>query len=156
MSIQFGIPKREVTNKEKYPETPVLKMELVQDKGFNRRFSLNQKASEVLNIVPGISQVIFAFDDTENKAYIAKSSSEDSVLVGKNKAFSNKRYYEYICKMKDLNSEIDNYFELTNPKPLGVLTIYELVQLSTDPQTNDSSNTTVLGEANNIEEYESI
>jgi len=39
--IQFGIPKREVTNKEKYPEIPVLKMELVQDKGFNRRFSLN-------------------------------------------------------------------------------------------------------------------
>lgn len=152
--IQFGIPEREVINKEKYPEIPVLKMELVQDKGFNRRFSLNQNALEVLNVIPGNSKVIFAFDDTENKAYIAKHSTEDSVLVGKNKAFSNKRYYEYICKMKDLNSSIDNYFELTNPKTIGDITIYELVQLSTDSEVSDSHNKTILGAANNMEDYE--
>lgn len=152
--IQFGIPKREITKKEKYPEIPVLTMELVQSKGFNRRFSLNQTALEVLGIIPGTSQVIFAFDDIENKAYIAKHSTEDSVLVGKNKAFSNKRYYEYICKMKDLNSSIDNYFELTNPKTVGDITIYELVQLSADPEINDFSNTTVSSEANNVKDYE--
>ena len=95
MSISFGIPKREVVNKELFPENPVLTLELVQDKGFNRRFSLNQSALELLQVIPGTSKVGFAFDSENNKVYIAKLDSEDSVAVGKNRAFSNKRYYLY-------------------------------------------------------------
>lgn len=152
MSIVFGIPKREVVNKEQYPDVPVLKMELVQDKGFNRRFSLNQKALEILNITPGLHSVIFAFDDTEKKAYIAKHNTEDSVVVGKNQAFSNKRYYEYICKMKDLNSSVDNYFELTNMKSVGDIDVYELVQLSTEPESTDNSNPIVDKEIEHLVE----
>jgi len=56
--------------------------------------------------------------------------------------------------MKDLNSSIDNYFELTNPKTIGDITIYELVQLSTDSEVSDSHNKTILGAANNMEDYE--
>lgn len=55
--IQFGIPKRVVENKERYPDTPVITMERVEDKGFNRRFVLNNKAIELLQVIPGISQV---------------------------------------------------------------------------------------------------
>ena len=116
--ITFGIPKREVVNKEKYPTLPVLTMEHVEDKGFNRRFVLNRKGIELLEIIPGESQVIFAFGG-DGEAYISKYTSEDSVLVGKNMAFSNKKYYDHISKLYKLQSNIDNEFELTNAINVG-------------------------------------
>ena len=98
MISNFGIPKREVVNKELFPDNPVVTLELVQDKGFNRRFSLNQAALELLQVIPGNSSVGFAFDPDSKKVYIAKLNSEDSIAVGKNRAFSNKRYYEFHYK----------------------------------------------------------
>jgi len=131
MNIRFGIPKVE---KPVNPldKIPVLTMELVADKGFNRRFVLNSKALQVLEVEPGIDSIAFAFDDVNNKVYIAKLSSEDSVLVAKNRAFSNKRYYEYVAKMKNLDSKYDNYFELTNPLDISGITAYELVHIQMD------------------------
>lgn len=140
MSIVFGIPKRQSENKELFPDTPVLTMELVKEKGFNRRFSLNQTAVETLGIIPGVSSVIFAFNEEESKVYIAKHSTEDSLLVGKNKAFSNKRYYDFIAKVKALNESEDNYFELMNPKTLGDVTVYELVKVSLIAEEKEVSN----------------
>ena len=128
MNIRFGLPKKEVKINP-LDTIPVLTMELVKGDGYNRRFSLNKRALEVMNINPGESQIIFAFDDTENKAYLANYSSEDSLLVGKNQAFSNKKYYEYISKTKQLDTSVDNYFELTNPKQVGEIEVYELVEL---------------------------
>ena len=127
--IQFGIPKRVVENKERYPDTPVITMERVEDKGFNRRFVLNNKAIELLQVIPGISQVCFAFDG-ENSAYISKNATEDSLMVGKNMAFSNKKYYEYISKMYKLNSNEDNDFELTDVISVGDVVVYRMKHLN--------------------------
>ena len=123
--ITFGIPKREIVSKEKYPSLPVLTMEHVEDKGFNRRFVLNNKAVELLQVIPGVSQVIFAFDG-DGEAYISKYTSEDSVLVGKNMAFSNKKYYDHISKLYKLQSNIDNEFELTNAINVGDNVIFRM------------------------------
>lgn len=130
MNIRFGLPKKEVVNKEMFPDTPVLTMERVEDKGFNRRFILNKKALELLNIVPGVDKIAFAFDGINEKIYIAKLDSEDSIVVSKNRAFSNKKYYEYITKFKQLDSGKDNYFELTNFVDILGVTSYEIVPIS--------------------------
>ena len=137
MNLRFGVPKKEVVNKEMFPDNPVLTMEHVEDKGFNRRFTLNKKALEVLNITPGEDSVAFAFDGVNEKVYIAKLNSEDSVLVGKNKAFSNKRYYEYIAKFKQLDLNKDNYFELTNPVDILGMEAYEIVLITTNTTENE-------------------
>lgn len=125
MSIHFGIPKREIVSKEKYPSLPVLTMEHVEDKGFNRRFVLNEKAIQLLQVIPGVSQVIFAFDG-DGEAYISKYTSEDSVLVGKNMAFSNKKYYDHISKLYKLQSNVDNEFELTDAINVGDSVIFRM------------------------------
>ena len=130
MEIRFGLPKREVINKEKYPEAPVLTMEHVEDKGFNRRFVLNRKAIELLEIIPGESQVIFAFGG-DGDTYISKYAGEDSVLVGKNMAFSNKKYYDHISKLYKLQSNIDNEFELTDAINVGDNLIFRIDRKST-------------------------
>ena len=123
MNIRFGLPKREIVSKERYPETPVLTMEKVEGQGFNRRFTLNKKAVDLLQLIPGISSVIFAFDED---AYISKYESEDSVLLGKNMAFSNKKYYEHIAKMYNLDQSQDSDFELTDAITVGDAIVYRM------------------------------
>jgi len=154
MSISFGIPKREVINKERYPDTPVLTMELVQDKGFNRRFSLNQRALELLDIIPGTSNVVFAFDTDTNRIYITKMISSESVMVGKNQAFSNKKYYEYIGNMKKLDLSQDTYFELKEPIDIMGHKSYELVQLEKDLDFQEELNPVVSKEIEHLIETE--
>jgi len=151
MNIRFGIPKIE---KPVNPldKIPVLTMELVENKGFNRRFMLNSKAIEVLGINPGDDSVSFAFDDVNKKVYIAKLTGEDSVLVGKNKAFSNKKYYEYIAKMKSLISDYNNYFELVNPIDISGITAYELVHIQMDVVETTETNPIVDKEIEHLVE----
>lgn len=154
MNIRFGIPKKEVVNKEMFPDTPVLTMERVEDKGFNRRFTLNKKSLELLDINPGEDSIAFAFDGINEKVYIANVDAEDSVLVGKNKAFSNKKYYEYITKFKQLDSNNNNYFELTNPTDILGITSYELVQISANTESNEVINTILDKEIEHMIEEE--
>jgi len=153
MNIRFGLPKKEVKTNP-LDTIPVLTMEHVEDKGFNRRFTLNKKALELLDINPGEDSVAFAFDGINEKVYIAKLNSEDSVLVGKNKAFSNKKYYEYITKFKQLNSNNNNYFKLTNPTDILGITSYELVQISANTESNEVINTILDKEIEHMIEEE--
>lgn len=132
MNIRFGIPKRVVESKEKFPNVPVLTMEYVESKGFNRRFTLNKTAVELLDLTPGVDSVIFAFDTETKTSYIGKNSNEDSILVGKNMAFSNKTYYDYICNMHGLDSKYDNYFELTDMVMVADIPIYKLKHIQMD------------------------
>jgi len=125
MSIIFGIPRKEIINKEKYPNQPVLTMLAVEDKGFNRKFVLNKKAVDLLQLIPGISHVAFAFDG-EGSAYVSKNNTEDSFLLGKNIAFSNKKYYEYIVKIYGLDSAMDSDFELIDPVAIGDIIVYRM------------------------------
>lgn len=129
MSITFGLPKRVVENKEKYPELPVITMEAVKGLGSNRRFVLNKKAIELLDLIPGIHNVIFAFDGEDN-AYISKNNTEDSMLLGKNMAFSNKKYYEHIAKIYKLNQAEDNDFELADEIPVVDTFVYRMRHIS--------------------------
>lgn len=155
MNIRFGLPKREVVNKEKYPTTPVLTMEHVEDKGFNRRFVLNKKAIELLGIEPGVNYVSFAYDG-DNTAYIANAMEEDSILIGKNKAFSSKKHYEQISKIYKLQSNIDNDFELTDPINLGNVTIYRMKLLNFDDYAVVINNPVVDKEIEHLVEQENI
>ncbi len=139
INIRFGLPKKEVVNKEKFPDQPVVTMEAVEDKGHNRRFVLNKKAVELLNVVPGESHIAFAFDGM-NAAYISNNMTEDSFLLGKNKAFSNKKYYDHITKIYSLDLSYDNYFELTDAIPVGDTTVYRMkhVQIDEAPVRTDN------------------
>lgn len=154
MNIRFGLPKKEVVNKEKF-NVPVLTMEHVEDKGFNRRFVLNKKAIELLGIEPGVSYVAFAFDG-ENTSYLANTVEEDSILVGKNMAFSNKKHYEYIAKIYKLQSNVDNNFELIDPIQLGDVTIYRMKLIQENEVTTEHNSPIVDKEIQHLVEGEEV
>lgn len=123
--ITFGIPKREINKKtELFPNTPVVTMLPWEGKGFGKKFQFNNAALEELNVIPGVSRVLFAFD--EEDSYIAKNTTEDSLLVGKNMAFSNKNFYDFLTKRHSLDNSIANHFELTGKVDIGGIDVYML------------------------------
>lgn len=126
MAIEFGVPTRQINKKEElFPETPVITMKKWEGKGHNCMFSFNPKALETLGITPGINSINFAFDG-EEAAYIGKNSDEGSLLVAKNMNVSNKKTYEYICKIYGLENSKDNHLEITDSVDLGAITVYKL------------------------------
>ena len=80
MSINFGLPKREV-KQEMFPDVPVVTLEKHKGKGHGNRFTFNSKSIELLDTIPGLSKVYFAVDDESKEVYIGKYESEDSFLM---------------------------------------------------------------------------
>ena len=157
--IQFGIPKQRTTRPELFPDTPVVTMQEWEGKGYNKRFVFNKKAVEVMNLEPGLSRINFAFDG--DIAYIAKQPGEDSVLVGKNLSISNKNFYDYIAKIYNLDSSVDNHLELADKLELGDIKAYLLKVINEGEVEKDSDNPfdTVDSETMPLEEegmYESV
>lgn len=109
----WGVPAQRKTKVEKF-DTPVATMHDLAKKGSGRKISFNKAAQELLGITPGESHVSFGFDSVGD-IYIQSSQNEtpNSFAVSKTAAsISNKRTYEYIAKIKDLNTDVENYLHL--------------------------------------------
>jgi len=147
MSIVFGVPTRNVNRKEeKYPDNPVLTLLPLEGKGFGRKFNFNKKALEELNITPGMSYVVFAFDDAQ-RAYLGISDAPEdnnSVAVAKNMSFSNKKYYDYISKLFNLDNDIENDFELIHAGNVNGVDLFELNQISNEVPTTSQDQTPIM------------
>ena len=132
MVLKFGVPKREINKKEElFPNNSVIKMVAWEGKGFGKKLEFNFKAVELLKLIPGISNVNFAFDDEEKTAYVGKQDGEDSKTLAKNKSISDKKIYDYIVKNYNLDETVDNYLSLTDMIDLAGVKIYKLVSIST-------------------------
>ena len=129
--IQFGIPKRVINKKEEmFPDTPVVTMLAWEGKGYNKKFGFNQSAIELLELIPGINSVNFAFDDETFTAYIGKDNGEGAKSVAKNSSMSDKKLYDYIAKHYELDERQDNYMELTGGTDLGTTVVYKLSNIT--------------------------
>jgi len=125
MAISFGLPQRP-QKQEMFPDTPVISLLEWQGKGFANKFSFNTSAIELLQVIPGVSQVYFAVNDETKEVYIGKYESEDSITVTKSNSIANKKFYEYIIKNYNLDNTKDNYMELTESVDLGGVIVYKL------------------------------
>lgn len=129
MAISFGLPKREV-KEEMFPNTPVVTMFAWEGKGFGKKLELNNTALELLDITPGLSKIYFAIDDETHEIYLGKYNSEDSILVGKNNAISNKKFYDYIINHYALDNTKNNYMVLTESVMLGEFPVFKMLPLN--------------------------
>lgn len=148
MNIRFGVPKREIiAKKEMFPETAVITMLPWEGKGYNKKFEMNTKAMEMLGINGGADSVSFAFD--KGDAFIAKVVNDDSVLVGKNKAFSNKSYYDYITAIYGLDSSKENYLAIVEKIELPEITVFKLQPIV--PEATESTRPVIDKEIEHME-----
>lgn len=132
--ITFGVPKQREAKLDKYPDTAVITIMALagEGKGVGRKIAFNKKALEVMGLVPGISNINFAFDDSDSKVFVAKHDGDDSVRLNKNYSISNKRLYDAITKTYDLDNAVDHEYSLGTSINVNGFDIYPLEGIPTE------------------------
>lgn len=117
--MKFGIPKQGRSKKEeKYPETPVMTMDVEGKKGTARKIIFNNKACELMGLDEKEATVAFSFD---GGIYVANGQQslipeDHEIKVTKNspRRISDKNTYTYIAKVLDLDTSVENEFKLVS------------------------------------------
>ena len=118
--LVFGIPTQRSKKEEKYPNEAVLTMLAEGEKGTAKKIDINTYAVEQLEFkLDGNDKANFAFtmEGEEKAVYFANTSNIENpsnINVTKQATFSNKRMYEYLAKVFELDTTKDNEFLLSN------------------------------------------
>jgi len=107
--VNWGVPVQRTKKVEKF-STPVITLSALAKKGAARKISFNAAAQELLGLVGGESVIAVGFDPQQN--IFVKVGPDGNFKVTKACSVSDKRTYEYIAKIKELNTEVENYLTL--------------------------------------------
>jgi hypothetical protein len=108
----WGVPTQRTKKEEKF-STPVVTMSALEAKGAGRKFSFNKAAQEALGLEEGESYVSFGFSDDKIFVISDQKETPNGVQITKQFSLSNKRLYEYIAKIKALNTNTENHLHLS-------------------------------------------
>ncbi len=136
MELNFGVPKIRQAKEEKYPATGVLIL-LPTAEGLGRKFELNKKAIELLDITNTNNQVSFSFSGDEIYMVNTSDSGVKGLKVGKtNNGFSDKKHYEFIKKKFNLSEsdELELFLEKTDNEYNGYK-VFKLVKINNTVET---------------------
>jgi hypothetical protein len=112
--LVFGIPTMRSKQEEKYPDLAVITMLADAGKGTSKKLDLNTNLVETLELkLDGNDMVNFAFtmEEGERAIYFAVTTHIDNpgnLRVTKQATVSNKRMYEYLAKVFELDTTVDN------------------------------------------------
>lgn len=115
--MNFGVPSQRKVKQEAYPDNAIITMGVDGGKGKSRQLTFNKRASELLNINDK-SRIAFAFSP-EGGVAIANTdqngidpSAGIRVTKSKPRKVSDKKTYEYIKKILDIDTSVETLFEL--------------------------------------------
>ena len=97
--------------KEEQFTSPVVSMSALEKVGAGRKFTFNKAAQELLGIV-GEDRISFGFQPSNKTIFLKKALGDSGFKLTKTCTLSDKRTYEFISKMLELNNEVENYFSL--------------------------------------------
>jgi hypothetical protein len=132
--ISWGVPAQRTRKEEKFKYS-VVTMNALEKAGSNRKFSFNKAAIEELGLVGGESQLSVGYNTKENRVFIRVG---DGFQVAKNNSFSDKKTFEYIAKLLNLDVNVENNLEVVvqdNPTIFELILIDEKVSYISDPET---------------------
>ena len=116
----FGIPTLQSKKREKYPDTAVLTILAAGDKGTARKIDINTFGVDALELkLDGNDYVNFAFnmENGEKVVYFANTThieNPSNIRVTKQATFANKKMYDYLAKVFDLDVTKDVELFLTD------------------------------------------
>ena len=139
-SVEWGIAPQRTARKEKFNFSAMTMVAIDDSKsgkgsGSNRKMSFNKAAIAALGLKGDESAVSFGFSanvDGSPKIFLrAVAPSEDKSVYTLNKgnAFSNKRMFEHISKLMNLDSSVEHAFKISSADE-GIFTL-ELVSNDT-------------------------
>lgn len=97
--------------KEEQFDVAVVTMSALEKLGAGRKFIFNKAAQTFLGI-QGEDRVSFGFQLSTKSIFIKKVDGEAGFKLTKTCTLSDKRTYEFIAKMLDLNTQIESHFLL--------------------------------------------
>ena len=109
-NVNWGVPTRNRNKKTEKYDTPVLTMVALEEKGKKRKFCLNKALVEALNIVGGETKVNFGFGPEG----IYLGTFDEGLLVKKNNSFSDRKTYDYMTKVLNLDTNVENELHFTS------------------------------------------
>lgn len=140
-NIIWGLPTAGRTRKEEQFNVPVLTMSALLKDGANRKFSFNKAAIKELNLIGKESYIQVGFRGTEllvNNAGVVERDEDGAPLAGQiipnnsfllagNNSFSDKKTFEFIIKLKELNTEVENHLHLEQVEGQSYFTVSKII-----------------------------
>jgi hypothetical protein len=145
-----SVPAQRKRKAEKY-NFPAVTMSAIEKVGAGRKFSFNKAAQELLEI-EGEDRVSFGFS-TDRKIIAVRKATEDSgIQLTKTCTISDKKTYDFIVKLLNLNTSVENDFSIDVHNGLFVLNI---LNHTTAPQEEEviEFQVTNVGEISEEEDF---
>jgi hypothetical protein len=120
--IWDGVPAQRKKREEKF-SFPVVTLAALDKPGAGRKFIFNKAAQELLNI-QGEERISFGFSSDRSIIAVRKAADINSgIQLTKTCTISDKKTYEFIAKILNLDTSVENNFEIV---PQGNLNILQL------------------------------
>jgi hypothetical protein len=116
-----SVPAQRKRKAEKY-NFPAVTMSAIEKVGAGRKFSFNKAAQELLEI-EGEDRVSFGFSTDRKIIAIRKATEDSGIQLTKTCTISDKKTYDFIVKLLDLNTSVENDFSIDVHNGLFVLNI---------------------------------
>lgn len=116
-----SVPAQRKRKTEKY-NFPVVTMSAIEKVGAGRKFTFNKAAQELLEI-EGEDRISFGFSTDRKIIAVRKASGDNGIQLTKTCTISDKKTYDFIVKLLDLNTSVENDFSIDTHNGLNVLNI---------------------------------
>ena len=116
-----SVPAQRKRKAEKY-DFPVVTMSAIEKVGAGRKFSFNKAAQELLEI-EGEDRVSFGFSTDRKIIAVRKAIGDNGIQLTKTCTISDKKTYDFIVKLLNLNTSVENDFSIDIHNNLTVLNI---------------------------------
>jgi hypothetical protein len=117
--IWDAVPVQRKRKEEKY-SFPVVTMSAIEKVGAGRKFSFNKAAQELLGVV-GEDRVSFGFNPERKIIAVRKATGDAGFQLTKTCTISDKKTYDFIAKMLNLDTTYETEFSLENLNGMSVL-----------------------------------
>jgi len=116
-----SVPAQRKRKAEKY-DFPVVTMSAIEKVGAGRKFSFNKAAQELLEI-EGEDRVSFGFSTDRKIIAVRKATGDNGIQLTKTCTISDKKTYDFIVKLLNLDTSVENDFSIDIHNNLTVLNI---------------------------------
>lgn len=136
--------------KQESSTEPMVSMSALTKKGAGRKFAFNKAAQTVMGL-QGEEFIAMAFAGTRIFVRVVAEGTENAYQLTKTCAFSNKRVYQSIGRLLELNDQLENSFKVI---PVEGETYSELVLQDTTEVSATPEIKTEVVENGNSEEFD--
>lgn len=99
---------------------PVITLSAITKLGAGRKFSFNAAAQKHLDITGG-DRISFGFSTDKKLAAVRKATGDQGFPLTQACTISDKRTYEFMVKIFNLDTAVENHFEITEVNGLNTL-----------------------------------